>query len=57
MMDLKTSFREKTKYGFVHVNMKIAQCLNIAFGKDKNDIPCTIDLLKEERGFIVKLKN
>lgn len=45
------------KYGFVHVNKKMAQCLNITFGKDQTDVPCTIELLEEELGFKVKLKH
>ena len=44
------------KYGFVHVNKKMAERLGIELGKEKSDIPCTIELLKGERGFIMKLK-
>jgi len=42
------------KYGFLHVNGKLAKHLGIKFGKDKEDVPVSIE--KIEGGFIVKVK-
>jgi len=41
------------KYGFLHVNGKLAKHLGVEFGKDKADVPVTIEPI--EKGFIVKL--
>jgi len=42
------------KYGFLHVNGKLAKHLGVEFGKDKADVRVTIE--KIEGGFIVKVK-
>lgn len=42
------------KYGFLHLPKKLAEHLGASFGKDKADVPVTIEPI--ERGFIVKLK-
>ena len=41
------------KYGFLHVDKKLAAHLSVAFGKDKADVPVTIE--KIPGGFVVKL--
>ena len=41
------------KYGFLHVDKKLAKHLSVAFGKDKADVPVTIE--KIPGGFVVKL--
>jgi len=41
------------KYGFLHVNGKLAKHLSIEFGKDKVDVPVTIERI--EGGFIVRV--
>jgi len=41
------------KYGFLHVNGKLAKHLGVEFGKDKKDIPVTIEEIP--RGFTVRL--
>ena len=40
------------KYGFLHVNGKLAKHLGVEFGKDKADVPVTIE--RVEGGFVVK---
>jgi len=42
------------KYGFLHVNGKLAKHLGVEFGKDKADVPVSIEPI--EKGFTVKLK-
>jgi len=42
------------KYGFLHVNGKLAKHLGIKFGKDKEDVPVSIERI--EGGFVVKVK-
>jgi len=42
------------KYGFLHVDKDIAKHLGVEFGKDKADVPVTIE--KIEGGFSVRLK-
>ena len=42
------------KYGFLHVDKKLAEHLGVKFGKDKADVPVTIERI--EGGLIVKLK-
>jgi len=41
------------KYGFLHVNGKLAKHLGVSFGKDKVDVPVTIEQI--EKGFIVRV--
>jgi hypothetical protein len=41
------------KYGFLHVNGKLAQHLGVEFGKDKADVPVTIE--QTPASFVVKL--
>jgi hypothetical protein len=41
------------KYGFLHVNGKLAKHLGVEFGKDKADVPVAIERI--EGGFVVKL--
>jgi len=41
------------KYGFLHVNGKLAKHLGVEFGKDKKDIPVSIEPI--EGGFVVKM--
>jgi len=41
------------KYGFLHVNGKLAEHLGVEFGKDKADVPVVIE--KIEGGFVVKI--
>jgi hypothetical protein len=41
------------KYGFLHVNGKLAKHLGVEFGKDKADVPVNIERI--EGGFIVKV--
>jgi hypothetical protein len=41
------------KYGFLHVNGKLAKHLGVEFGKDKVDVPVTIERI--EGGFVVKI--
>jgi len=43
------------KYGFLHVNGKLAKHLGVEFGKDKADVPVTIERI--EGGFTVKVKS
>ena len=43
------------KYGFLHVNGKLAKHLGVEFGKDKADVPVTIERI--EGGFIVRVKS
>ena len=42
------------KYGFLHVDKDLAKHLGIELGKDKDDIPVTIERI--DSGFVVKLK-
>jgi len=42
------------KYGFLHVNGKLAKHLGVEFGKDKADVPVSIEPI--EKGFVVRLK-
>jgi len=41
------------KYGFLHINGKLAKHLGVEFGKDKADVPVTIERI--EGGFVVKV--
>lgn len=41
------------KYGFLHVDKKLAKHPGIELGKDKTDVPVSIELIPN--GFIVKL--
>ena len=41
------------KYGFLHVNGKLAKHLGVEFGKDKADVPVTIERIPG--GFVVKI--
>jgi len=41
------------KYGFLHVNGKLAEHLGVEFGKDKKNVPVTIE--RVEGGFVVKI--
>jgi hypothetical protein len=41
------------KYGFLHVNGKLAQHLGVEFGKDKADVPVRIE--EVSNGFVVKI--
>jgi hypothetical protein len=41
------------KYGFLHIDKKLAKHLAVSFGKDKADVPVTIE--KIPGGFVVKL--
>jgi hypothetical protein len=43
------------KYGFLHVNGKLAKHLGVEFGKDKVDVP--VEITPIEKGFTVKLLN
>jgi hypothetical protein len=56
---LKPKKKEKpeakiNKYGFLHVNGKLAKHLGVEFGRDKADVPVSIE--KTSSGFVVKLK-
>lgn len=42
------------KYGFLHVDKDLAKHLGIELGKDKADVPVTIEHIPG--GFIVRLK-
>jgi hypothetical protein len=42
------------KYGFLHVNGKLAKHLGVEFGKDKTDVPVSIECI--EGGFTIKVK-
>jgi len=42
------------KYGFLHVDGKLAKHLGVEFGKDKADVPVSIEPI--EGGFVVKVK-
>ena len=42
------------KYGFLHVDKELAEHLGVQFGKDKADVPVSIERI--EGGFTVKLK-
>jgi len=42
------------KYGFLHVDRKLAEHLGLEFGKDKADVPVAIEQI--EKGFTVRLK-
>jgi len=42
------------KYGFLHVNGKLAEHLGIKLGKEEANVPVTIELI--EGGFIVRVK-
>jgi len=41
------------KYGFLHVDKDLAKHLDIELGKDKNDVPVTIERI--EGGFTVRV--
>ena len=41
------------KYGFLHVNGDLAGHLGVSFGKDKEDVPVTVERI--EGGFVVKI--
>jgi hypothetical protein len=41
------------KYGFLHVNGKLAKHLGVEFGKDKADVPVRIE--EVPNGFVVKI--
>jgi len=41
------------KYGFLHVNGKLAKHLGVEFGKDKADVPVALERI--EGGFVVKI--
>jgi hypothetical protein len=41
------------KYGFLHVNGKLAEHLGVEFGKDKADVPVSIEPI--QGGFTVKI--
>jgi len=41
------------KYGFLHVNGKLAKHLGVEFGKDKADVPVAIEQI--QGGFVVKI--
>ena len=41
------------KYGFLHVDRDLAKHLGIELGKDKSDVPVTIERI--ESGFVVKI--
>jgi hypothetical protein len=43
------------KYGFLHVNGKLAKHLGVEFGKDKADVCVTIE--KISGGFTVRVKS
>jgi len=47
----KTAFINK--YGFLHINGKLAKHLGVEFGKDKQNVPVIIEPI--ERGFTVRL--
>jgi len=47
----KTAFINK--YGFLHINEKLAKHLGVEFGKDKVNVPVIIELI--DRGFTVRL--
>jgi len=42
------------KYGFFHVDKKLAEHLDVAFGKDKQDVLVTIERIPG--GFIIRLE-
>ena len=42
------------KYGFLHIDRKLAERLGIKLGKSEKNVPVTIEVI--EGGFIVKLK-
>lgn len=42
------------KYGFLHVDKKLAEHLGVEFGKDRKNLP--VDVEPIEGGFIVRLK-
>ena len=41
------------KYGFLHINGKLAKHLGVEFGKDKVDVPVNIEQIPD--GFTVRL--
>jgi hypothetical protein len=41
------------KYGFLHVDKNLAKHLGVEFGKDKADVPVTIEEIPG--GFVVKI--
>jgi hypothetical protein len=41
------------KYGFLHIDKSLAKHLGVSFGKDKEDVPVTIETI--ENGFVVKI--
>ena len=51
-----TGFKAKLKkYGFLHVDKNLAKHLGIELGKNKEDVPVTIERIED--GFIVKLSS
>jgi hypothetical protein len=49
----KTKSYKINKYGFLHVDRDLAKHLGIELGKDKSDVPVTIERI--EGGFVVKI--
>ena len=41
------------KYGFLHIDKKLASHLGVEFGKDKANVPVTIEPI--DGGFVVKI--
>ena len=56
--ETKPEKKERTpkinKYGFLHVDKALAKHLGVELGKDKEDVPVSIERI--EGGFIVKVK-
>ena len=49
----KTKTYKINKYGFLHCDKDLAKHLGVQFGKDRSDVPVTIE--RVENGFIVRI--